>query len=144
MSWKTLRVNEAKAGGLRPFINQLCPAKAGLDSLTPALVLKIPMESDPSSYLVTLPLETRGARPQEIGRREDIGAAVGKWTGVATAKARIKEMIFMKNQDIGYHDVELFLGSMEMKTFSMGGQGKLERKVLRLIMNKKIKDEKKR
>ena len=102
------------------------------------------MEETPTQELSTMPLSSGGALPQEIGRREDIGAAVGKWTGVATAKARIKEMIFMKNQDIGYHDVELFLGSMEMKTFSMGGQGKLERKVLRLIMNKKIKDEKKR
>ena len=131
MSWKHLRVNEAEAGGLRPFINQLCPAKVGLDFLTPALVLKIPMESDPSSYLVTLPLETRGARPQEIGRREDTGAALGKWTGVATAKARIKEMIRMRDLEIGFHDVETFLGNMELKTYGKTGQGKLERKVRR-------------
>ena len=86
--------------------------------------------------------QDEGARPQEIGRREETGAALGKWTGVATSKARIKEMICMRRQDIGYHDVEVFLGNMEDKAFCRREQGKLERKVVRLIMTKKIKDEK--
>ena len=72
----------------------------------------------------------------------DKGAALGGWTGVATSKARLREMVRMKSLDIGFHSIELFLAKMEDKTYQKKGQGRIEQKVIRLLMSKKIEDEK--
>ena len=83
-----------------------------------------------------------GGLPCASRSQVDIGATLGGWTEVATSKTRLREMKRMKDLDIGYHSIEVFLAKMEEKTHRKRGQGRIERKVVRLLMTKKINDEK--
>ena len=48
--------------------------------------------------------------PCENRSQVDLGAALGGWIGVSASKARLREMVHMKGQEIGYHSIELFFG----------------------------------
>ena len=82
------------------------------------------------------------AGPSVMRRQEDKGALQARWSGVQETKARLKRMVQMQREEVGFRLTEEFVGGLENAAVCKRGQGRVERKIIHLAMRKKIEDEK--
>ena len=82
------------------------------------------------------------AGPSVMRRQEDKGALQASWSGVEESKRRLKRMIQMQREEVGFRLAEEFVSGLEGQTVCKRGQGRVERKIIYLAMGKKIEDEK--
>ena len=85
--------------------------------------------------------EQPGVRPLVTERQGDTGAAVADWVRVSESKARLRQMVRMRSEGVGFNEIEFFLSGLEARTHCRRGQGRTERQILYLTMTKKIDDE---
>ena len=84
------------------------------------------------------------ALPPVMGRREDREAMQARWVGVQESKARLRRMVEMQREGVGFRGTEEFVGGLESNSVCGRGQGRVERKIVHLSMRKIIEDEKRK